>query len=179
MFGIWVGWRDNKVFQNYDWKLMEYRVVTGVLQDPNTQLNTIEPSVQYTTEFFPHTLMRTQSNIPIFNNTFLELFRNIYGLWLQASHKAYFPFSFTLSRDRNDNGLLPGPKKTSNIFCKKCLIPCTVSLFWTSQAVFLRARVLHVKHILLIFEVRHPCCVNPVTYLIVQYTKSQTQLYFN
>jgi len=59
---------------------MEYRVVTGVLQDPNTQLNTIEPSVQYTTEFFPHTLMRTQSNIPIFNNTFLELFRNIYGL---------------------------------------------------------------------------------------------------
>jgi len=32
---------------------MEYRVAIRVLQDPNTQLNTTEAFVQYTTEFFP------------------------------------------------------------------------------------------------------------------------------
>jgi len=31
---------------------MEYRVAIWVLQDPNTQLNTTEAFVQYTTEFF-------------------------------------------------------------------------------------------------------------------------------
>jgi len=62
--------------------------------------------------------MGTQSNIPIFNNTFLELFRNVYGLWLQASHKAYFSFSFILSLDRNDNGYLPRLNKTCNIFAE-------------------------------------------------------------
>jgi len=32
---------------------MEYRVAIGVLQDPNTQLNTTEAFVQYNMDFFP------------------------------------------------------------------------------------------------------------------------------
>jgi hypothetical protein len=123
MFGIWVRWRDHKVFQNYDWKLMAYRVAIGVLKGPNTQLNTTEAFVQYTTEYFPWHINENTNNNSIFNNTFLELFRNIYSLRLQASHKAYSTFSFILSLDWNDNGYLPGLNKTRNIFARNVWYP--------------------------------------------------------